>query len=85
LFSRENDASKVALVHLVARLKVGGFRLLDAQFTTPHLKQFGAADVDRRRYHRMLEDAISGDADFYRLAAGGGTLDEVLQSVSQTS
>jgi leucyl/phenylalanyl-tRNA--protein transferase len=85
MFSRENDASKVALVHLVARLKVGGFRLLDAQFTTPHLKQFGAADVDRRRYHRMLEDAISGDADFYRLAAGGGTLDEVLQSVSQTS
>ena len=58
MFSRERDASKVALVHLVARLKAGGFRLLDTQFTTPHLKQFGAIDVDRRAYQRMLEDAI---------------------------
>ena len=84
MFSRARDASKVALVHLVARLKAGGFRLLDTQFTTRHLKQFGAIDVDRRLYHRMLEEAIAGEADFYRLA-GGATGEEVLQSVSQTS
>jgi leucyl/phenylalanyl-tRNA--protein transferase len=84
MFSRERDASKVALVHLVARLKVGGFRLLDTQFTTPHLKQFGAIDVDRRAYHQLLEHAIVRDADFHRLS-GGATGEEVLQSVSQTS
>jgi leucyl/phenylalanyl-tRNA--protein transferase len=84
MFSRERDASKVALVHLVARLKAGGFRLLDTQFTTKHLKQFGAIDVDRRVYQRMLEVAIAGEADFYRLA-GGATGDDILQSVSQTS
>jgi len=84
MFSRARDASKVALVHLVARLRIGGFRLLDTQFTTRHLKQFGAIDVDRRSYHRMLEEAIAGEADFYRLA-GGATGEEVLQSVSQTS
>lgn len=84
MFSRVRDASKVALVHLVARLKVGGFRLLDSQFTTDHLKQFGAVDVDRRQYHHLLERAIDAEADFYRLP-GGATGEEVLQSVSQTS
>jgi leucyl/phenylalanyl-tRNA--protein transferase len=84
MFSNVRDASKVALVHLVARLKVGGFRLLDTQFTTDHLRQFGAIDVDRRQYHLLLERAIEEDADFYRLG-GGATVDEVLQSVSQTS
>jgi leucyl/phenylalanyl-tRNA--protein transferase len=84
MFSRVRDASKVALVHLVARLRVGGFRLLDTQFTTEHLKQFGAVDVDRRQYHHLLEKAIEADADFYRLA-GGATGEEALQSVSQTS
>jgi leucyl/phenylalanyl-tRNA--protein transferase len=68
----------------VARLKVGGFRLLDTQFTTDHLKQFGAVDVDRRQYHHLLEKAIEADADFYRLP-GGATGEVVLQSVSQTS
>jgi leucyl/phenylalanyl-tRNA--protein transferase len=84
MFSRERDASKIALVHLVARLKRGGFRLLDTQFTTQHLKQFGAVDVDRRHYHRLLEEAIVADANFYCLA-GGATGEDVLQSVSQTS
>ncbi|MEX0853791.1 MAG: leucyl/phenylalanyl-tRNA--protein transferase [Bauldia sp.] len=84
MFSRERDASKVALVHLVARLKAGGFRLLDAQFTTPHLRQFGAIDIDRRTYQRRLDQAVAAEADFYRLA-GGGTGEEVLQSVSHTS
>ncbi len=84
MFARERDASKVALVHLVARLKAGGFRLLDTQFTTNHLKRFGAIDVDRRVYQEMLEAAIAARADFYRLP-GGATSDVVLQSVSQTS
>ena len=84
MFSRERDASKVALVHLVARLKVGGFRLLDTQFTTRHLKQFGVIEIDRRHYQRMLEAAIQAEADFYRLD-GGATGEDILQSVSQTS
>ncbi len=84
MFSRARDASKVALVHLVARLRRGGFRLLDTQFTTEHLKQFGAVDVDRRQYQHLLEKAIEGDADFYRLA-GGATGDDALQAVSHTS
>ena len=84
MFSRERDASKVALVHLVARLNVGGFRLLDTQFTTRHLKQFGVVEIDRRHYQRLLDDAIQRDADFYRWD-GGLTGDDILQSVSQTS
>ncbi len=66
MFSRARDASKVALVHLVARLVAGGFSLLDTQFTTHHLKQFGAIDVDRRHYHHLLDLAIGTDADFFR-------------------
>ncbi len=84
MFSRARDASKVALVHLVARLIVGGFRLLDTQFTTDHLKQFGAIDVDKRTYQRLLEAATAAEADFYRLE-GGGTGEDILQLVSHTS
>jgi leucyl/phenylalanyl-tRNA---protein transferase len=83
MFSRERDASKVALVHLVARLKAGGFKLLDTQFTTEHLKQFGAIDVDRSDYQKMLDVAIAADADYF--LAGGATFDVSLQSVSHTS
>ena len=84
MFSRARDASKVALVHLVARLIVGGFRLLDTQFTTNHLRQFGAIDVDKRAYQHLLEEATAAEADFYRLA-GGGTGEDILQLVSHTS
>ncbi|WP_119391428.1 leucyl/phenylalanyl-tRNA--protein transferase [Taklimakanibacter lacteus] len=66
MFSRETDASKVALVHLVARLKAGGFRLLDAQFTTPHLESLGARSISRTDYHTLLERAIEDDAEFFR-------------------
>jgi len=65
MFSRETDASKVALVHLVARLNKGGFRLLDAQFINDHLKRFGAVEVTRRKYQQMLETALSAEADFH--------------------
>lgn len=65
MFSRERDASKVALVHLVARLRRGGFVLLDAQFLTEHLAQFGAVAIPRRRYLRALAAAIAASADFY--------------------
>jgi leucyl/phenylalanyl-tRNA---protein transferase len=69
MFHRARDASKVALVHLVARLKTGGYRLLDTQFVTEHLKSFGAVEVPKRRYHRLLEEAVTGDADFFALPA----------------
>lgn len=64
MFSRETDASKVALAHLVERLKQRGFVLLDTQFTTEHLKRFGAVDVPRAQYEKMLEEALSGTANF---------------------
>ncbi len=84
MFSRRTDASKVALVHLVHRLRAGGFQLLDTQFTTAHLKNFGAIDVPRRKYAKMLEKAVAGDADFYPFL-GGATSDSILQSFNQTS
>jgi len=64
MFHRARDASKIALVHLVARLRMGGYRLLDTQYVTEHLKTFGAVEVPKRRYHRLLEDALAGEADF---------------------
>lgn len=65
MFHRERDASKVALVHLAARLKLGGFRLLDTQFVTDHLRSFGAMETPRREYHRLLERALEGQGDFF--------------------
>jgi leucyl/phenylalanyl-tRNA--protein transferase len=70
MFHRSRDASKVALVHLVARLKAGGFRLLDTQFVTDHLKMFGAVEVSRRQYHKLLEAALVGEADFAAIDTG---------------
>ena len=70
MFSRETDASKVALTHLVARLKAGGFQLLDAQFTTAHLERFGARTIPRRAYLRTLTSAVSKEADFHALPDG---------------
>jgi leucyl/phenylalanyl-tRNA--protein transferase len=71
MFHRATDASKIALVHLVARLKAGGYRLLDTQFLTDHLKTFGAIEVPRARYHRMLEAALTADADYVALPLDG--------------
>jgi leucyl/phenylalanyl-tRNA--protein transferase len=61
MFSRERDASKVCLAALVERLKAHGFQLLDTQFTTEHLKRFGAIDMPRRKYERLLEEALKGE------------------------
>ena len=63
MFHRTRDASKIALVHLVARLKLGGFELLDTQFLTDHLKMFGATEVPQERYARLLARAIRREAD----------------------
>ena len=64
MFSRAADASKVALIHLVLRLRKGGFRLLDTQFTTPHLRQFGTIDMPRERYKAALSTALMQTARF---------------------
>jgi leucyl/phenylalanyl-tRNA--protein transferase len=64
MFHEARDASKVALVHLVARLRAGGYRLLDTQFITEHLKTFGAIEISPRHYHKQLEAALIGEADF---------------------
>ena len=65
MFSRRTDASKVALVHLVARLHFGGFRLLDAQFTNDHLLQFGIHEIGRERFQARLADALAHPADLH--------------------
>jgi leucyl/phenylalanyl-tRNA--protein transferase len=67
MFHVARDASKVALVHLVARLIAGGFVLLDTQFVTEHLRGFGAVELPRRRYRTRLDAALAGIADFARL------------------
>jgi len=67
MFSYARDASKIALVHLAARLAHGGFRLLDTQFVTDHLRQFGTVELNREEFHRLLEKALDVQADFLRL------------------
>jgi leucyl/phenylalanyl-tRNA---protein transferase len=72
MFSRVADASKVALVHLVALMRIAGYRLLDVQFVTPHLAQFGAIEVPRAQYHRLLAEALRYRCVFPRELGGGG-------------
>jgi leucyl/phenylalanyl-tRNA--protein transferase len=90
MFSRETDASKAALAHLVARLRFGGFHLLDTQFWTPHLGRLGAIEVKRSRYLSLLSEAIGLAADwgaFDRLSARSGGLSGagIVQFLNQTS
>lgn len=73
MFTRERDASKVALVHLVARLRRGGFALLDTQFLTAHLARFGTIEIPRAQYHTLLAHAISHEAEFYWPAPSGNS------------
>jgi len=64
MFSAATDGSKLALAHLVARLRAGGFRLFDTQFLTPHLASLGAVEIPRAEYHRRLAEALKGKARF---------------------
>ncbi len=84
MFSRTRDASKVALIHLAARLKYGGFSLLDTQFLTDHLVRFGVIEVSREKFQGLLDEALLGAGEFSKLPADcSGS--SVLQLVSQTS
>jgi leucyl/phenylalanyl-tRNA---protein transferase len=67
MFSFERDASKIALAHLLARLKIGGFTLLDTQFVTEHLRQFGTVEVDRAAFQAELDEALQHDGNFFAL------------------
>ncbi|MBM3516626.1 MAG: leucyl/phenylalanyl-tRNA--protein transferase [Alphaproteobacteria bacterium] len=84
MFSRATDASKVALVHLVARLRYARFRLLDVQFVTRHLMRFGAIEIGRERYHALLAAALREAADFYSMPLGWSGA-AVLQSITHRS
>lgn len=70
MFHRARDASKVALVHLVARLRAGGYRLLDTQFLTEHLASLGAVAVSRADFRLMLAESLENPADFLAVPAG---------------
>lgn len=83
MFSRQTDASKVALVHLVARLIADGFQLLDTQFITEHLTQFGTEEIPRAEYQRRLARALTVAADFQRAATGTGAA--ALQVINHAS
>jgi leucyl/phenylalanyl-tRNA--protein transferase len=85
MYSRVTDASKVALAQLVARLRVGGFRLLDTQFVTEHLRQFGALEISRAQYHRRLTAALPLKAYLPREPLAGAAVVSVLQSSTPTS
>lgn len=85
MFSRMTDASKVALAHLVARLKLGRFELLDTQFMTSHLVQFGGTEIARALYHRRLDHALGSRGYFSGEPLDGATVVSLLQSSTPTS
>ncbi|MCX7383501.1 MAG: leucyl/phenylalanyl-tRNA--protein transferase [Alphaproteobacteria bacterium] len=85
MFSVARDASKVALVHLVARLKAGGFRLLDTQFLTGHLTQFGAIEIPRADYQAHLDNALEVAGDWLPDPAGLREAIQALRTGSETT
>ena len=85
MFSRETDASKVAMVHLVARLRAGGFTLLDSQFITSHLQRFGAVEIPREEYRDRLQQAIATTAQFVPADDDWPAVVSLLQDSTQTS
>ncbi len=85
MFSRARDASKIALVHLVARLVRGGYRLLDTQFATEHLEQFGATEIPRAEYRRRLALALAAEGRFQWEEEGAGSADAVVSLVQSTT
>ena len=84
MFSRARDASKIALVHLVARLRYGGFTLLDTQFVTEHLGQFGAIEIPRSDYRLRLADSQRREAVFQR-PGDAGDAPAVAASLAQST
>lgn len=80
MFSRARDASKVALVHLVARLQLGGYQLLDTQFVTAHLAQFGAVEIPRAEYKALLADALPVPA-IWNTAPDSGRLEDTIRAL----
>lgn len=84
MFSRRTDASKIALVHLIARLRFGGFTLLDTQFVTGHLSRFGAIEIDRADYHERLAAALKLQSNFFALPSDTPA-ERILQLSTQTS
>jgi leucyl/phenylalanyl-tRNA---protein transferase len=84
MFHKKSDASKIALCHLVAHLKHGNFKLLDTQFVTEHLQQFGTVEITRDDYQKWLEVAINATADFHSLPADAPA-STIVQLITQTS
>ena len=78
MFSKETDASKVALVHLVARMRLGGFKLLDTQFTTVHLSRFGVIEIPSAKYLDLLDDALQFQGVFVG-SYGPGQMSEMIE------
>lgn len=85
MFSRSRDASKIALVHLMARLKAGGFTLLDTQFTNPHLEQFGVLEIDREAFKSMLGHALDQEARMPLDDDDSTMVQSFLQATTETS
>jgi len=83
MFSRQTDASKVALVHLVARLKAGHFKLLDTQFLTPHLARFGAIEIPRAAYLTKLGEAIAATA-YWPASSGSSGMPSLAPALGDT-
>lgn len=84
MFTRARDASKIALCHLAARLRKSGFTLLDSQFVTDHLRQFGTIEIDRADYKSRLAEALKVNADF-QPELSASELDAFIQSTTQIS
>jgi leucyl/phenylalanyl-tRNA--protein transferase len=84
MFSLARDASKIAVVHLAARLLAGGFTLLDCQFQTPHLSQFGTIEIERDRFHVLLDAAMKVRGDWLALdpIVPGATALEIVRAAS---
>jgi leucyl/phenylalanyl-tRNA--protein transferase len=86
MFSSTRDASKIALIHLAARLIAGGFTLLDTQFVTEHLRQFGTIEIGREAFQERLKEALGRKGDFHALprsASGRTVLDALAQGAAK--
>lgn len=85
MFSRATDASKITLVHLMARLHAGGFTLLDTQFSNPHLEQFGVLEIPRDDFKILLDEALSTDATFPQDEDDSAMVQSLMQASTLTS